>query len=236
MLGKSSGVAVQIKDLQPRAHYTHCHAHSLSLSVKDVTKSIKILKDTMGTAGEIIILIKYSPKRETLLGKLKDQVECDSEDVIKADAISKLSETRWTVQAGCFKRILDNYEALYSVWEHCLQNDNLETEVKARIKGVKEKMKTFEFFFGLNIGHRLFSHTDNLSKTLQAEKMSACSSKRTANLVVTVLQNLRNEESFNQIYELITTKSKAHYFVKEPVLSRKRKAPNYSILHYLDRH
>ena len=95
-------------------------------------------------------------------------------------------------------------------------------------------MKTFEFFFRLNIGHWLFSHLDNLSKTLQAEKMSACSSKRTANLVVTVLQNLRNEESFNQIYELITTKSKAHYFVKEPVLSQKTKAPNYSILHYLD--
>ena len=69
MLGKSSGVAVQLQAIQPRAPYTHCHAHSLSLSVKDVTKSITILRDTMGTAGEIIILIKFSPKRENLLGK-----------------------------------------------------------------------------------------------------------------------------------------------------------------------
>ena len=60
MLGKTSGVAAQIKQLQPKAEVTHCHAHSLSLSVKDATKSIKSLGETMGTAGEIIILIKYS--------------------------------------------------------------------------------------------------------------------------------------------------------------------------------
>ena len=57
----------------------------------------------MGTAGEIIILIKYSPKRENLLGKLKDQVECDSGEVIKENAIAKLSETRWTVKVDCFR-------------------------------------------------------------------------------------------------------------------------------------
>ena len=32
------------------------------------------------------------------------------------------------------------------------------------------QMEKFDFFFGLNIGHRLYSHTNNLSKTLQAKK------------------------------------------------------------------
>ena len=43
MLGKSSDVAIQIFAEQPKAHYTHCHAHFLSLSVKDVTRNTKIL-------------------------------------------------------------------------------------------------------------------------------------------------------------------------------------------------
>ena len=38
MLGKKSGVVMQIKELQPKAHYTHCHGHSISHSVKEVTK------------------------------------------------------------------------------------------------------------------------------------------------------------------------------------------------------
>ena len=68
MLGKKSGIAVQIKNLQPLANYTHCYVHSLSLSVKDATKPVKILRDTMGGSKEIIVLVKYSPKRDNLLG------------------------------------------------------------------------------------------------------------------------------------------------------------------------
>ena len=61
---KSFVVATQIFAEQTKAHYTHSHAHSLWLSVKNVTKNTKILRDTMGTTEEITILIKYSPKRE----------------------------------------------------------------------------------------------------------------------------------------------------------------------------
>lgn len=234
MLGKSSGVAVQIRELQPLALEMHCHAHSLSLSVKDTTKHIKILRDTMGTAGEIVILIKYSPKRENMLGMMKDQIECDSEEVFKANGILKLSETRWTVRADCFKRILENYDDLMRVWQHCLENDRMQTDVKSRISGVKKQMKSFDFFFGLNIGHRLFSHTDNLSRTLQAEKMSACQSKRNANLVVSVLEGMRSEESFNSLYDSIILKAKQHSFISEPTNKRKRKAHDYSIVTFLD--
>ena len=61
---------------------------------------------------------------------------------------------------------------------NCLQNDQMKTELKSRIIGVKTQMEYFHLFFGLNLGHRIFSHTDNQSKTLQAKKMSACNSKR----------------------------------------------------------
>ena len=66
MLGRKSGVAAKILEEQPKALTTHCHAHYLSLSVKDVCKNVKILNDTMGTVGEICVLEKYSPKRENI--------------------------------------------------------------------------------------------------------------------------------------------------------------------------
>ena len=57
MLGKKSGVAVQIKAIQPKAVdvETHCHRHSLILSVEDVTKSSRMLSDVTGTVGEITL-------------------------------------------------------------------------------------------------------------------------------------------------------------------------------------
>ena len=75
MLGKKSGVASPILSIEPRALVAHCHGHSLSLSVKDVTSGCKILNDTMGTVGEITVLLKYSPKREKMLGVLSENVE-----------------------------------------------------------------------------------------------------------------------------------------------------------------
>ena len=94
MLGKSSGVTTHIFAEQPKEHYTHCHAHSLLLSVKNVTKNTKILRDTMGTAEEITILIKYSPKRENILGSIKEQIECENDSDCHANNLLKLSETR----------------------------------------------------------------------------------------------------------------------------------------------
>ena len=214
-----------LQKLQPKANYTHCYEHSLSLSVKDVTKKVKILGDTMVTAREIIVLIKYSPERENFLEKFKKQIKCNEEVEIKVNSISKLSKTRWTVCAECFKRALDNYKKLMTLWKFCLENDNMATEVKSRIVGVKKQMEKFDFFFGLSIGHRLYSHTDNLSKTLQAEKMSACTSKRTAELVVSVLEGLRNEDSFKSLFQIITDNASTIDFIEQPGLPRKRKAP-----------
>ena len=75
MMGHKTGVAKRIQDLQPKAYPTHCHGHSLSLSVNDTTKNCKLLSDTMDTAKEIISLIKFSPKRENLLGEIKENLE-----------------------------------------------------------------------------------------------------------------------------------------------------------------
>ena len=115
MLGKKSGVAMQIKELQPKAHYTHCNGHSISLSVKKVTKQSKVLGNTMGVAEEIVVLIKYSPKRENILACIKEQVEIESEPEEKANDITKLSQTEWTIRATCMQRVIDNYEAIVKV-------------------------------------------------------------------------------------------------------------------------
>lgn len=53
------------------------------------------------------------------------------------------------------------------------------------------------FTFGVNLGHRIFTYTDKLSKTIQAKKMSACNSKMLAELTIQDFQNMRKEYLFN---------------------------------------
>ena len=71
MLGKKTGVGTRILSLQSKALVTHCNGHSLSLSVKDLTSTCKILGDTMGTVGEITVLVKYLETLWEQLAKLQ---------------------------------------------------------------------------------------------------------------------------------------------------------------------
>ena len=150
MLGKRSGVAIQIYKEQPKAHYIHCHCHSLNLSIKDVTRSSKMLFDVMDTAGEISVLIKFSPKREKLFENLEQQIK--NSEQITANKIAKLSTTRWTVRVSVLLEIIESSSYLMELRNECLVNENLTTEIKSRVIGCQIQMGKFDLFFELHLG------------------------------------------------------------------------------------
>ena len=55
--------------------------------------------------------------------------------------------------------------------------EDLDFETKPRIIGCKKQMKLFTFYFGLNLSKSLYLITDNLSKTLQKEKLDVLKAK-----------------------------------------------------------
>ena len=216
MLGPKTGVARRIQEVAPKAYPTHCYAHSLSLSVKDMTCNCQLLSQTMDIAKEIVTLINFSPKRESLLQQLKENLETEDEDASSRGIIG-LYPTRWKVRASCFRRILENYSVLMEEWDVCL-SERLQPDVRARIIGCKAQMERFDFFFGLHLGERLYSHTDNLSKTLQGTKMATVSGQRLANLTKETLTKMRTDQSFDYFYANVARKSEG-----EPTLPRKRR-------------
>ena len=58
----------------------------------------------MNTAGEICVLVKFSPKRESILGEIKDNIDVEvvDENELHAQAsipsLDKLCVTHWTVR------------------------------------------------------------------------------------------------------------------------------------------
>ena len=121
-----------------------------------------------------------------------------------------------------------------TLWKVCLR-EKLESEVRARIIRCQAQMESFSFFFGLLLSHRIYSLTDNLSKTLQKERISALEGQRLANLTVDTLKGMRTREAFDLFFEL-TKKKAAKLDVEEPMLPRKRRRPKYSILQYVQGH
>ena len=60
----------------------------------------------------------------------------------------------------------------------------------------------------------------------------AVSSKLLAMLTIETISSMRHEENFNAIYDLHLKEIKKLHFIEDPVLKRKRKAPNYTLLNY----
>ena len=78
MSGHQSGVAAVLQSEEPRAVFTHCYGHALSLTCSDAVKNCKIMKEMLDTSYELIKLVKKSPRHDAILQKLKKQMLNDS--------------------------------------------------------------------------------------------------------------------------------------------------------------
>ena len=211
MLGRKSGVAKLIKDVQKKAIHSHCLGHSTSLSVRSIDDVTRGMRDCMDVCMEIVKLIKFSPKRENMLENLKmrDMIMAESHEDLEDDAeidtplkIKKFSHTRWTMRHVGFIRIKENYQALLKLWEEIWDNERsgLDSQTKARIAGVSTKMKTFDFLFYLELAIVVYSQTDALSQTLQDKTMTLLEGKTLAKGTIKCLKDIRNENMFNLFY------------------------------------
>lgn len=164
-----------------------------------------------------IKLVKYSPRRDTILEQLKREMAPDT------PGFRVLCPARWTVRALSLNSVLENYFVLQSLWETCYECTK-DSEIRSRIIGVKTQMQSFDFLFGVSLGYEILRHTDNLSRTLKKKDLSAAEGQHITELSLTTLSEMRNEDSFDTFWESLNNKL-YDLDVSEPRLPRRRKMP-----------
>ena len=119
--------------------------------------------------------------------------------------------------------MLDNYEVLLSVWEES-KNSQIDSEMKARIIGIETQMLTFNFLFDISLGTLILQHSDNLSKSLQHDTITAAEGQQLTKLTIDVLESIRKEDKFKSFYNRVLLHQN-EFDIDAPILSRKRRAP-----------
>ena len=221
MAGSKHGVAAKLLAEEPHAFLTHCYGHALNLAVGDAIKQSKVCRDALDTAFEVSKLIRFSPKRNDTFNRIKVENPAEEEPGT-SHGIRSFCPTRWTVHGDAIKSILDNYDELKRLLVECLET-RLEPDIKGRIIGVQTQMLSFNMVFRLQL-KKILKITDNLSRTLQKQKMSAAEGQAIAELTVRTLKAMRTDTSFTLFFNLVD-----HFReltgTNLPVLPRKRKAP-----------
>ena len=227
MSGAKSGVAVQIKNEESHALYTHCYAHSINLAVGDTMKSCPVLKDTIDNTDELTKIVKKSPKRDAKLRAIEGNTvsgeDDEYEEMLKNPTIKLFCHTRWTVRADSLKSIIENFDEFQELWDWSLQNCSC-SEMKGRIQGIKVHSLKFLYCFGIHLAHMILAHTDNLNQTLQGTQMMAIDAQVISRACITTLQSLRSEDEFNLFWAKVKQFATAHN-VDAPSLPRRRNAP-----------
>ena len=218
MSGTKTGVATQFKSLNKKMLFTHCYGDALNLAIKDTCFNVDCLKETFETVNEICILVDKSPQRNTKLTDLRGKFENESKGV------HSFCPTRWTVRGETLKSVTDNHEELLELWTWSLWVLK-DTAMKARIIGVSTVMKKFSFYFGCCLGVCLLRQTDNLSKTLQDPRLSAAEGQAVAAKVLETLRKDRNDQRFAMFWQELMKQKQDFPEIADPVLARKRKAP-----------
>ena len=120
MCGSRSGASTQIC-AEPWAIFVYCYGHALNLAASDTVECNKNLRDTLDTTLEISKLLKFSPRREAIFGKIKAEVSPDS------TGFRTLCPTRWTVRAASLPSVIADYKDLViqAVWEKILDTEIL---------------------------------------------------------------------------------------------------------------
>ena len=78
MQGKDVGLKTQVLQLENRALTVWCYAHNTNLVASESLKKCKSMKDAISTAELIIKSIKWSPKREATLNRMKQEFSLKS--------------------------------------------------------------------------------------------------------------------------------------------------------------
>ena len=108
--------------------------------------------------------------------------------------------------------------------ELCIE-EKLKLDVKGRIIGVKAQMSRFDILFGLKLCERVLKLTDNLSKTLQTQSLSAAESYSLAKMTCATLEKMRSEQMFDMFFQRVELFRQKVECVDKPSLPRKRKTP-----------
>ena len=153
MMGKKSGEVTKLLVEQLRLFLATAKVTFPAWLLKILLHIVKYYVAVRWNVREICVLVKYSRKRENILGRMQENFEENfGPDIKTFSAVEKLRPTRWTVRASSFQKIIENYCLLLKFGDECVK-EPLDAETRFIIIGCKRKRNhsTFSLVFALAV-------------------------------------------------------------------------------------
>ena len=202
MSGKHTGVQKRIRDIAPKAVYTHCYAHRLNLVVVDSVKSVSSASVFFDVLQRLYVFVSSSAVHPIFLEAQKRHYPQRCESV----TLKRLSDTRWTCRIDSIRAMLKSFTAVVDALSSLTNASNSERSILAA--GLLSRVKSLEFTSNLVIFEKLLTITKNLSDQLQAEDLDLSGAVDLLETVIEQLVETREsgwDDTWQQILHLAQT-------------------------------
>jgi Domain of unknown function (DUF4371)/hAT family C-terminal dimerisation region len=174
MRGSAKGVQARIKELNPRAMYTHCFAHCLNRALVNAVCSREHAgaRNFFGIVELVFTFTEGSAMRHQYYIDVQERLLSLSGNKGPALHLKGLSETRWNCRAESLKRLakLEVYEAVVETVEH-VSNTTSDGTVRGVAAGLKNSLMDYTFILQLFAMQPVFELINETSVLLQSTQL-----------------------------------------------------------------
>lgn len=158
MKGSNRGVQARILEINQRALYFPCAAHSLNLVVNDTAKSSAYALSFFGTINRIYVLFSSSPSRWSILQNNMTV------------SVKLLSETRWESRISAIRPFRYHFDSLINALNELSQYalEKRDSVTYSETNSILSYIKTWTFLISIFIWHDILSQVNKTSKLIQS--------------------------------------------------------------------
>ncbi|PIN23845.1 hypothetical protein CDL12_03425 [Handroanthus impetiginosus] len=201
MRGEFNGLKSLIMKENQAAHYIHCFAHQLQLTLVAVAKNQVDIALFFTMVSNIVNVVGASCKRRDTIREtqaIKVAQAIDSGEIQSGRGLNqetnlkRAGDTRWGSHYASLLNLLDLYSTVTDVLED-IEVEGIVPEKRAESRVLMDYLHSFEFAFSLYLMKAVLGITNDLSVLLQRKDQDILNAMRQVRVCKTRLQNMRDE-------------------------------------------
>ena len=137
---------------------------------------------------DLYVFFSGSCKRNKVFGNATKEVE-------NSLKLRNLSKTRWVYCAQSIDSVWRSYENIPRAFDEVVNADEVDMKIKVKGAGIKKKLLSFDFIFGLMFMRIIMTKTKVLTKQLQEEELNILDALKLIDATVENLAEIRKDET-----------------------------------------